>query len=145
MEHREQALLRKCEDLRHSLGEKTRELSRAQELYSKLKQRVLLDRSPGSAAGQNENLRSPPVQTIRDHPLQPPAYGRQVLSRTVPLGGGAAVPDYFPSSPMYTKSQIGPGTLAGWSKPAVPHGRTTFGNPITVADISGVRTTAFAA
>ncbi|KAK0645612.1 hypothetical protein B0T16DRAFT_329143 [Cercophora newfieldiana] len=124
LEQREQALVRKCEDLRHSLSEKTKELSRSQELYSKLKQRVLLDRSPGSAAGQNHKPRPGPVQNILDSSLHTGAYGRQpqFSGPHAPLGGGNAVPDYFPTSPNYTKAQAGPSAHVGWARPVASQG-----------------------
>ena len=128
LEHREQALVRKCEDLRHSLSEKTKELSRSQELYSKLKQRVLLDRPPGSAiVGNSSHLRAPTPNSpnVREGPIHPGAYGRQphIPGQSAPIAGGAPAPDYFPASPRYTKAQTGPATLVGWTRQMAPHGR----------------------
>jgi hypothetical protein len=127
MEQREQALIRKCEDLRHSLSEKSKELSRAQELYSKLKHRVLQDQSPGSAVGvgiQPPNLRAVAAQNnMRDNAIHQPGYGRQgqIPTHTASVGVGAAVPDYFPSSPKYPKAS----NAVGWSRPAATHGLYT--------------------
>src|SRR4051794_21334185 len=127
MEQREQAIIRKCEDLRHSLSEKSTELSRSQELYSKLKHRVLQDQSPGSAVGvgiQPPNLRAVAAQNnIRDNAIRQSSYGRQgqIPGHTASVGAGGPVPDYFPSSPKYPKAS----NAVGWSRPAATHGLYT--------------------
>ena len=128
MELREQGLIRKCEDLRLSLADKTNEICRSKELYHKLKQRVLLEQSPGSAVGLKT---SKPVQTVpspnfgskRTHPL---AYVHQ--AKGAPVVGvpvNTQVTDYFPESPSYSKIQANQANLGvvGWNNPA--HGTWT--------------------
>ncbi|SPQ20007.1 50fc2991-50e5-44a9-8cf7-a27fee9fcc6f [Thermothielavioides terrestris] len=109
METEEQALRRKYEDLRVTLENRTRELSQFQELYSKLKQRVI-----GSGIPRSHT----PVQGAA---AVDPTHGRaqsQLPRPIMPLGARTGVPNYFPASPGYPKSQPNLNAVAQWNKPA---------------------------
>ncbi|KAK5657721.1 hypothetical protein OQA88_2793 [Cercophora sp. LCS_1] len=125
MELREQALLQKCEDLRTSLSEKTKELARSQDLYGMLKQRVLLNQSPGSAAGLRSSKAAPAPgsPSIPDPPRHSGAYSHRPLGGGIPesVGNRKAAPKYFPNSPNCTNPPTGPAPLSGWNKPLGSH------------------------
>jgi len=127
MELREQGLIRKCEDLRLNLADKASELCRSQELYNKLKQRVLLEQSPGSAGVRPSKLAptapSPNFGNKRTHPM---AYTHQVNNPVIGMPGNTQVTDYFPESPSYSKIQVNQANVGvvGWNNPA--HGTWTL-------------------
>lgn len=121
MELREQGLIRKCEDLRLNLADKASELCRSQELYNKLKQRVLLEQSPGSAGGVRPSKSAPTAPspnfgTKRAHPL---AYAHQANAPVIGMASNTQVTDYFPESPSYSKIQANQANVGvvGWSNP----------------------------
>ena len=117
MEREEHALRRQCEDLRLTLDNRTRELSQSQELYSKLKQRVLL----------NQTQEAPPSVSRSRTPLR--AHGttdaghREAQSQlprpVMPIGAKAGVSNYFPASPGYSKTQPSSAALVEWNKPTL--------------------------
>ncbi|KAL2120807.1 hypothetical protein VTJ04DRAFT_4834 [Mycothermus thermophilus] len=103
MEREEHALRRKCEELRLTLENRTRELSQSQELYSKLKQRVLF--------GQTQEV---PPSLVRAQTPLPPAAPVDSDQRTSQQQPGRPVPppttrvatsNYFPASPGYSTTQ----------------------------------------
>ncbi|KAK1836629.1 hypothetical protein QBC39DRAFT_296795 [Podospora conica] len=126
MELREQGLIRKCEDLRLNLADKASELCRSQELYNKLKQRVLLEQSPISAGVRPSKpaptAPSPNFGNKRTHSL---AYAHQTNAPVIGMPGSTQVTDYFPESPSYSKIQANQANLGvvGWNNPA--HGTWT--------------------
>ncbi|KAL2267724.1 hypothetical protein VTJ83DRAFT_5001 [Remersonia thermophila] len=75
MECEEHALRRQCEELRLTLESRTRELSQAQELYRKLKQKVLSGQAPEVKAFPSYNHRGqfrPPVpESVSPAPFRP--------------------------------------------------------------------------
>ncbi|KAL2127680.1 hypothetical protein VTI74DRAFT_10318 [Chaetomium olivicolor] len=119
MEHEEHALRRKCEDLRLTLENRTRELSQSQELYSKLKQRVLLSQTqeiaPSIARSQT------PVQRVVTADIGHGNTQSQLPRPVMPVGAKAGVSDYFPVSPGYSKSQTAPAALVESNKPSFSH------------------------
>ena len=123
MERDEHALRRKCEDLRLTLENRTRELAQSQELYSKLKQRVLL--------GQTQEI--PPSVARARTPLQAPrsvdaSHGQaqsQLPRPVLPVGARTGAPSYFPASPGFSKTQPVPAALVEWNRPAFSQ-RTVF-------------------
>ncbi|KAK4134206.1 hypothetical protein BT67DRAFT_497117 [Trichocladium antarcticum] len=147
MEREEHGLKRTCEDLRLTLDSRTRELSQSQELYSKLKQRVLLNQTQNLAPGVSRS-RTPvqgggPFDAGRGHsqsqlprPVLPPGTTR-----------ATAAASYFPASPGYPKSHSGPSTLVEWNKPAIsqpdvpatPSNHLSLRNPNTLAFTSTPR------
>lgn len=117
MEREEHSLRRKYEDLRLTLDTRTRELAQSQELYAKLKQRVLLsqaqDIGPGLSRTQTPIQRAGALDTSHGH--APSQLPRPVMSMGT-RGGGVST--YFPDSPGYSKNKSGTATLVGWNKPA---------------------------
>jgi E3 ubiquitin-protein ligase CCNP1IP1 len=115
MEREEHTLRRKCEDLRLTLDSRTRELSQSQELYSKLKQRVLLS--------QNQEI--PPSVSASRSPMQAAGsvdagqgQAHSQLPRPVlPVGARTGVSNYFPASPGYSKPQPSSTAIVEWNKP----------------------------
>ncbi|KAK0629953.1 hypothetical protein B0T17DRAFT_205101 [Bombardia bombarda] len=115
MEQGEQALRRKNESLRVTLAEKSRKLAQSQELYSKLKQRILQSESP---VVMNEIL----GRRVSAEDCGPGPYGQQTDSpRLGPNGGNQREPsDYFPSDSEYSRNQAGPTAIAAWGEPPAP-------------------------
>ncbi|KAK3353524.1 hypothetical protein B0T25DRAFT_568721 [Lasiosphaeria hispida] len=123
-ELQEQGLARKCDDLRAALADKSNELTRSQDLYNKLKQKVLLGQSPGATPG---GMRSKAAVEIdipgpRDRFARPGVYEQQpqLPSRVLLVGDGETVPNYFPGSD-HTNAQTGSASAVGWSKPMASH------------------------
>lgn len=121
MELREQGLIRKCEDLRLNLADKASELCRSQELYNKLKQRVLLEQSPGSAGGVRPSKSAPTAPSPnfgnkRAHPL---SYTHEATAPVISMASNTQVTDYFPESPSYSKIQANQANVGvvGWNNP----------------------------
>lgn len=116
MEREEHGLRRKCEELRHALTTRTKELAQSQELYSKLKQRALLGQTPAVSPGVSRS------RTPR-HPagLAVDAGHRQAQPQlprpAIPVGGRAGASNYFPTSPKYSNAQTGSAALVEWNKP----------------------------
>jgi hypothetical protein len=123
MEREEHALRRKCEELRLTLENRTRELSQSQELYSKLKQRVLF--------GQTQEV---PPSLVRAQTPLPPAALVDSDQRTSQQQPGRPVPppttrvatsNYFPASPGYSATQPVASALATSGMPLSSHRMTT--------------------
>lgn len=116
MEREEQSLKRTCEDLRLTLETRTRELGQSQELYTKLKQRVLSqnqDINPGLSRSQTPIQGGAALDTARNH------VQSQLPRPVMPAGVRADVSNNFPPSPGYSKTQPTSTTLVEWSKPAL--------------------------
>ncbi|EGO59540.1 hypothetical protein NEUTE1DRAFT_99708 [Neurospora tetrasperma FGSC 2508] len=106
MELEEQGLRRKCEDLRRTLAEKSKKLEQAQELYNKLKQKVLLSQPAndpadvmGSRLGSN-----------------PDRYDLQGQN----AGGIGPTTNYFPDDSRSSRRHSGSGSVDSWNKPMDP-------------------------
>jgi len=115
MERDENALRRKCEDLRLTLESRTRELSQSQELYSKLKQRVLSSQTqevPPSVSRSRTPIQAPPTGDA-GHGQTKSQLPRPVLS----MGARAGTSNYFPASPRHSKTQPISGALMEWNRP----------------------------
>jgi len=121
MEREEHALRQKYEDLRLTLENRTRELSQSQELYSKLKQRVL-----------HSQAQEPPPSVSRSRtPLQPAGaantrHGQAQSQLPRPVLPGAArsgASSYFPASPAYAKARPASAALVEWNRPGFPQRR----------------------
>ncbi|KAH6631915.1 hypothetical protein F5144DRAFT_235521 [Chaetomium tenue] len=143
MEREEHTLRRQCEDLRLTLENRTRELSQSQELYSKLKRRVLL--------GQTQD--TPPSVLRSRTPVQPAATGdtghgqaQSQLPRSIlPVGARTGATNYFPASPGYSKPQNS-ASLMDWNQsvpsrsvPATPSSNLPVRNPRSLAFVSTPR------
>ncbi len=124
MEREEQALRRKCEDLRLTLENRTRELSQSQELYSKLKQRVLMSQAqelPPSVARSRTPIQAPGSGDGGHGPAQ-----SQLPRPIMPVSAPTGAPNYFPASPAYAKAQPSSAALVEWNKPSAFSQRTAF-------------------
>ncbi|KAK3323558.1 hypothetical protein B0T19DRAFT_401878 [Cercophora scortea] len=125
MELEEQALRRKCEDLRLSVAEKERKLVQSQELYNKLKQRVLLSQSPALSPEALRPRNSAEVDATLTDRLPPPStHGNQGQGPLRGMGGGdrGGRTDYFPANTSYTRAQPNYNSITpqckSYSKPA---------------------------
>ncbi|KAL2258166.1 hypothetical protein VTK26DRAFT_8639 [Humicola hyalothermophila] len=139
MEREEQSLKRTCEDLRLTLEARTRELSQSQELYSKLKQRVLHSQnrgiSPGILRSRTPLQGGPVVDGTGGHPQS------QLPRPVMPAGIRSSASNYFPASPNCSKMQLTSTTLHDWNKPAglsqqvpsTPSNNMSLRNPSTLA------------
>ncbi|KAL0471855.1 hypothetical protein QR685DRAFT_570584 [Neurospora intermedia] len=103
IELEEQGLRRKCEDLRRTLTEKSKKLEQAQELYNKLKQKVLLSQPAndpadvmGSRLGSNTDR-----------------YDLQGQN----AGGIGPTTNYFPDDSRPSRRHSGSGSVDNWNKP----------------------------
>ncbi|KAK3379891.1 hypothetical protein B0T24DRAFT_663978, partial [Lasiosphaeria ovina] len=122
METEQQELRRSCEDLRLTLSDKKNELMRSQELYNKLKKRVLLDQTSNNAPDVG---RVRPATETESRPYSS-LYSQQSQGplRIMPGSERDAVPNYFPTTPnfpaapSFPRVQSGPKALIGWDKPA---------------------------
>lgn len=115
MEREDHTLKRTCDELRHTLDTRTRELAQSQELYSKLKQRVLNTQDVPSGVSRSGT----PVQGggAFDGPR---GHAQSQLPRPVmPVGARGAATSYFPASPGYSKTQPNSTTLVEWNKPVL--------------------------
>ena len=121
MERDEHSLKRTCEDLRHTLDTRTRELSQSQELYSKLKQRVLLNQTQDMAPGVSRSRT--PVQGGGTFDASRGHTQSQLPRPVMPQGARVAATSYFPASPGYSKSKPGSATLVEWNQPALSQRR----------------------
>lgn len=106
MELEEQGLRQKCEDLRRTLAEKSKKLEQAQELYNKLKQKVLLSQPAndpadvmGSRLGSNTDR-----------------YDLQGQN----AGGIGPTTNYFPDDSRSSRRHSGSGSVDSWNKPMDP-------------------------
>lgn len=106
MELEEQGLRRKCEDLRRTLAEKSKKLEQAQELYNKLKQKVLLSQ-PANA----------PVDVMSSRMgSEASRYGVQGQN---PAGIGSRT-NYFPDDSRSSRRHSGSDSVDNWNKPMDP-------------------------
>ncbi|KAK3904077.1 hypothetical protein C8A05DRAFT_14020, partial [Staphylotrichum tortipilum] len=118
-EREEHALRRKCEDLRLTLESRTRELSQSQELYSKLKQRVL----------HSQAHEVPPSVSRSRTPIQPadvanPRQGQaqsQLPRPVLPVAARSGASSYFPASPTCAKARPASAALPEWNRPCADH------------------------
>jgi len=130
MELEEQGLRRKCEELRAALAEKNKKFEQTQELYNKLKHRVLLEQRPDSPP----DMLGPRGSTVVDagggggpftsRLTRPPSLYR-TDDQSPPRGsmhGGEKVPErsnYFPTTSSRHSRTQGGGSVAapmGWGK-----------------------------
>ncbi|KAK4126077.1 hypothetical protein N657DRAFT_654535 [Parathielavia appendiculata] len=115
MEVEEQSLKRRYEQLRVTLENRTKELSQSQELYSKLKQRVLLSQTmevPPSVSKSRTPMRAAGIAD--------PGHGQTQSQLPRPVASVSArggPPEYFPASPKYAKTQPKSTALTEWNKP----------------------------
>ncbi|KAK4042825.1 hypothetical protein C8A01DRAFT_44183 [Parachaetomium inaequale] len=147
MEREEHTLRRQCEDLRLTLENRTRELSQSQELYSKLKQRVLLGQTQEAPPSVSRS-RTP----LRAHGTADAGYRdaqSQLPRPAMPVGVKTGVSNYFPASPGFSKTQPSSTAPAEWNKPtlsqqtempATPSRNVPLGNPRSLAFASTPRT-----
>jgi E3 ubiquitin-protein ligase CCNP1IP1 len=115
MEREEHTLRRKCEDLRLTLDNRTRELSQSQELYSKLKQRVLL--SQNQEIPTSVSTSRSPMQAVGSVDAGQGQAHSQLPRPVLPVGARTGVSNYFPASPGYSKPQPSSTTIVEWNKP----------------------------
>nr|CAE85539.1 hypothetical protein [Neurospora crassa] len=103
MELEEQGLRRKCEDLRRTLTEKSKKLEQAQELYNKLKQKVLLSQPANDPA----DVMSSRLGSNTDR------YDLQGQNS----GGIGPTTNYFPDDSRSLRRHSGSGSVDNWNKP----------------------------
>ncbi|KAH6635234.1 hypothetical protein B0J18DRAFT_41408 [Chaetomium sp. MPI-SDFR-AT-0129] len=137
MEREEHDLRRQCEELRLTLENRTRELTQSQELYSKLKQRVLIGQSqqtpPGAPRSQTPMR---PHDTIASTHVQVP----QLPISAQHANHGLGRPNYFPASPGQPRAQTRSNLIADWNRPtsyprvpATPLNKPQFTTPKSLA------------
>ncbi|KAH7631348.1 hypothetical protein B0T09DRAFT_263053 [Sordaria sp. MPI-SDFR-AT-0083] len=125
MELEEQGLRRKCEDLRRTLAEKSKKLDQAQELYNKLKQKVLLSQPANDPAAVMGSRIGP--ETNR--------YDLQGQNS----GGIGSRTNYFPDDSRSLRRHSVSESLEGWNKsmdpqfpiPGTPASHMSMGEPGT--------------
>lgn len=106
MELEEQGLRRKCEELRRTLTEKSKKLDQAQELYNKLKQKVLLSQPANDPTGVRGSRLGSDVSRYDLQGQNADGIG----SRT----------NYFPDDSRSSRRNSGSETMGGWTKPVEP-------------------------
>ncbi|KAK3398486.1 hypothetical protein B0T20DRAFT_353999 [Sordaria brevicollis] len=106
MELEEQGLRRKCEDLRRTLAEKSKKLEQAQELYNKLKQKVLMSQPAND-----------PVDVMGSR--MGPEASRYGLQGQNPAGIGSRT-NYFPDDSRSSRRHSGSESVDNWNKPMGP-------------------------
>lgn len=112
MELEEQGLRRKCEDLRRTLAEKSKKLEQAQELYNKLKQKVLLSQPANDPADVMGSRIGP--ETNR--------YDLQGQNS----GGIGSRTNYFPDDSRSSRRHSGSESLDNWNKPMDPQCKSSL-------------------
>ncbi|KAL2016154.1 hypothetical protein VTK56DRAFT_4122 [Thermocarpiscus australiensis] len=115
MEREEHNLRRKCEDLRLTLENRTKELAQSQELYTKLKQRVLLSQSQDIPSGVWRSRT--PAQAGALDAGHTQAHS-QIPRPVMPVSARAGASTFFPTSPGYANTQPSSTSLVEWNKPA---------------------------
>ncbi|AEO55193.1 hypothetical protein MYCTH_2050486 [Thermothelomyces thermophilus ATCC 42464] len=121
MEREEHSLKRQCEGLRLALESRSRELAQFQELYSKLKQRVLHGQAqevPPSVLRSRTPIRAPGAAP-ESHNRTQPQLGRP----TMPASVRTEIPNYFPASPGFPETQPRSEALVEWNTPEIPQRR----------------------
>lgn len=124
MEREEHTLRRTCEDLRLTLENRTKELSQSQELYSKLKQRVLLRQAQEMPPGVSRS--HAPLQAAGAVDAGQAQIHSQPHQPVQSIGTRTGMPNYFPGSPNYSKTQPTATTLIDWDKPGFSQRRAYF-------------------
>jgi len=123
MEREERELKQTCEELRKTLETRSRELEQSQELYTKLKQRILQGHQQQPKQQQPIPPTTPSSHTLFQTSNSPdPGRGHDQAPLARPLfsGGTRATSNYFPTSPRNTRPELSSTALVGWSKPAFP-------------------------
>lgn len=121
MEREECSLKRQCEDLQLALEGRTRELAQFQELYGKLKQRVLHSQAHDLPPGA---LRSrTPIQALGVVPESHARTQPQLDHPTMPTSVKTVIPDYFPASPGCPEARPRSEALVEWNTSAIPQRR----------------------
>ncbi|KAL2175580.1 uncharacterized protein P884DRAFT_310936 [Thermothelomyces heterothallicus CBS 202.75] len=122
MEREEHSLKRQCEGLRLALESRSRELAQFQELYSKLKQRVLHGQAqevPPSVLRSRTPIQAPGAAPESHNNRTQPQLGRP----TMPSSIRTEIPNYFLASLGFPETQPRSEALVEWNTPEIPRRR----------------------
>jgi hypothetical protein len=138
MEREERELKQTCEELRKTLKTRTRELEQSQELYTKLKHRVLR----GDQQQPQQQQPIPPTAPSSSTPFQTSnspglGQGHAQVSFSPPLfsGGIHATSNGFPTSPRNTRPEPSSTALLGRNKSALPQRKYCLENNILISKL----------